>query len=110
VETRIGGGLTLYDGVLAEGPVRSEPADLVIGSSERETAAGPVLIGGGICDSLNRVKSCLLASSFLARAAAVSKANRAGFLPGSIGRADSVAPAALPLLEPALNVWPELDV
>jgi hypothetical protein len=62
------------------------------------------------CDSLNRVKSCLLASSFLARAAAVSKVNRAGFLSGSIRRAVSVALAFLPMLEPDVNKWSELDV
>ena len=60
---------------------------------------------GGACESLNRVNSALLPSSFFARAAAVSKVKPEA-LESALG-ADAVVVTALGWVEPEANTRPE---
>jgi hypothetical protein len=83
----------LYDGVFAV---------------EREISLGA--FGRGSCESLKRVKSCLLASSFLARAAAVSKVKLEGFETGAGFLAGAATAVALSVPELELKVWPAPEV
>jgi len=61
---------------------------------------------GGSCDSLDRVNLTLLASSFRACAAAVSKVNRSSLETGLALSADWVAVAPLSLPKVEAKVWP----
>jgi hypothetical protein len=64
------------------------------------------LADGGSCESLNRANFTLLASSFRACAAAVSKADRSSLETGLAFTADWVAVAPLSLPEVEKKVWP----
>lgn len=76
------------------------PAEAEEGAVERGSATAT----GGTCDSLNRVNSCLLASSFRARAAAVSKVRVEVEGAGSVFCGRGVGGIVLEL---EAKVWPE---